>query len=349
MTELEALPGLEGAAQAGDQLFADPVLTASLYCAGWLDQAVFHAVAPFWQELRRHDREGLCYLWLMRYGKGGEHLKVRIHGPQPLRPLMRSLLEERAIHFLGSLPKEEAPPRSQERVPAIDVEEEENDGDLPDRMLLWTSYRRSHVSLGGKPFLSDDRYAALLTRCLASGCERVLALEPGAGGSLLHRGRQAALLSALLSGLAALGFTAEKRVEYLAYHRDWLLRYLVPQNWRSEAEPVTQLQRRLDERVDAMAGSLLPLQTALDREWGGSWTAQPWNGGLPAPWKRSLADLLAYVSPLCRDPDYHLDPFASDPAFAPVFKVFHGLANQLGLRQTDEAFTHHLLLRMATS
>jgi hypothetical protein len=342
MMGCELAAGPEEAAKVADQLFPDPVLTASLYCVGRLDQAIFHAVALFWRELRRHDPERLCYLWLMRYGKGGEHLKVRIHGPESLRPLIRGLLEEKAARFLDSLPEAEAPPsRTRQRVPAIDAEEDEVDGGRPDRTLLWTTYRRSPVSLGGKPFLLDDRYAALLTRCLASACERVLALQPYADGSLPHRVRQGALLKALIRGLAALGFPAGKRVEYLAYHRDWLLRYVLPQIWRSEAEAVEHLQRRLDEQMAGMAGSRLPLRRALDED--------STESGPDMDWERSLSGLLAYVSPLCRDPDYRLDPFASDPVFAPVFKVFHGLANQLGLRQRDEAFAHHLLLRMAAS
>jgi hypothetical protein len=339
MMLLEAISGPE---KAAGQLFPDPVLTASLYCAGRLDAAIFHAVAPFWRDLRRHDRGGLCYLWLMRYGKGGEHLKVRVHGPEPLRPLMQGLLEEKAIRFLDSLPEAEAPPsRPGEWIPAIDAEEDEIDSGLPDRKLLWTTYRRSPVSLGGKPFLLDDQYAALLTRCLASGCERVLVLEPDAGGSLPNRVRQGALLGALIRGLSTLGFSIRERIEYLAYHRGWLLRSMLPRIWRSEAGAVEELQRRFDERMAGMAGSLLPLRRALDG--GGN------ESGPDTDWERSLSDLLAYISPLCRDPDYRLDPFASDPRFAPVFKVFHGLANQLGLRQVDEAFTHHLLLRMMAS
>lgn len=321
-------------------LFPDPALTASIYSSGRLDPVLFGAIVPFWRELRRHDPERLCYLWLMRYGKGGEHLKVRVHGPESLRLRQRRLLEEKVTGLLGSLP-ETAPPQGKPgRAPAIDAEDEA--AGHPDRTLLWTTYRRSHISLGGKPFLADDRYAALLTRCLGAGCERVLALSPGADGSLPHAARQNALLNALIPGLAALGFPAGKRADYLAYHRDWLLRSILPTDQRAEAAAVERLCRRFDERIARMGETLLAIQEAAQAEWEGDGEEGP-----NEDWKRSLAALLNYVAPLCRDPGYRLDPFASDPVFAPVFKVFHGLANQLGLRQVDEAFIHHLLLRSA--
>lgn len=324
---------------------ADPVLTANVYCSGRLDAVLFQAVAPFWRELRPRTPE--CFLWVMRYGKGGEHLKVRVHGPEPRRALLRDLLEEKVTAFLAALPPLPAtpPPAWREWAPAIDAEDETYGGDHPDRTLLWTTYGRSALSLGGKPFLSDDRYAALFTRCLAAGCERVLSLEPGADGALAHPVRQRAFLRALLAGLAAFGFPSGERASYLAYHRDWLLRFSLPMEERAESEPVERLCRLLDERIARMGDSLLPIRRAAESAWHGSGEAGEGENDPDAGWRRSLAGLLGYITPLCRDPDYRLDPFASDPVFAPVFKVFHGLANQLGLKRMDEAFACQVLLR----
>jgi hypothetical protein len=335
-----------------DRLFADPVLTANIYCTGRLDAVLFRAVAPFWRELRSRDPERLCFLWVMRYGKGGEHLKVRIHGPDSWRPVLRDLLAEKVLTFLASLPPPQETPREPpgEWAPVIDAEDETDGGDHPDRSLLWTTYGRSAVSLGGKPFLTDDRYAALFTRCLAAGCERVLALEPGAEGALAHSVRQRALLTALIRGLAALRFPPGERASYLAYHRDWLLRFSLPPEERAESEPVERLCRRLDGQIARMGEALLPLRRAVDSAWSGngqSGDAEDAEEEPDAGWRRSLAGLLGYIAPLCRDPHYRLDPFASDPVFAPVFKVFHGLANQLGLKRMDEAFAHQVLLRIA--
>src|SRR6476661_446290 len=112
--------------------FPDPALTANVYCSGRLDTVIFGAVAPFWRELRPHDPGRLGHLWLMRYGKGGEHLKIRFHGPESCRPLIRGRLEERVTAFLGSLePAAEPAPPARERAPAIDVEDAaENHPDL---------------------------------------------------------------------------------------------------------------------------------------------------------------------------------------------------------------------------
>lgn len=332
--------------------FPDPVLTANVYCAGRLDAAVFHSIVPFWRELRQHDPGRLCYLWLMRYGKGGEHLKVRLHGPEPLRPLLRQLLAEKVNAFLAALPAPvERPAKGQrEKAPPIDAEDDVA-GDHPDGSLLWTTYRRSPIALGGKPFLSEDGYVARFTRCLAAGCcDLVLALEPGAGGLLTAAVRQRTLLQAVITGLAAAGFPSEMRAGYLAYHRDWLLRSALPVDLRARAEPVAELCRRFDLQVAAMGESLAALRRVAEAQWNGAGVeARSRESGTGADWRQSLAGLVEHVTPLCADPDYRLDPFASDPVFAPVFKVFHGLANQLGLKRMDEAFVHHTLLHIAAS
>lgn len=301
----------------------DPSLTANLYCAGGLDPVVFRVIAPFRRELPQD-----AYLWLVRYGKGGEHLKLRLHTPDADPDLLRRRLAERAGAFFAALP--EPPPRTPGKVdaPPLDPEDEV---DHPDRTLLWTTYRRSHISLGGQPFLDDDLYAAHMTRCLGSACELVLSLEPGDSGVLPHRTRQVALLQGLIAGLAALGFSTERRADYLAYHRDWLLRFLRG----------AQSVQGFEERIAKLGAAVHPIRTLAEAEW---------NGGDPLenPWRTSLSDLLDYISPFANDPDYRLDPFAPDPVFAPLFKAFHGLGNQLGLPVADEAFAHHLLLRATT-
>lgn len=323
-------------------LFPDPSLTANIYCSGLLDRVIYQAVVPFWQEFRSNDPGRLSYLWLMRYGAGGEHLKVRIHGPDFSRPIQLRLLEEKVVSFLDSLPAAAPSFRSQERAPAIDAEDTR--GDHPDHTFLWTNYARSHISLGSEPFLSDDRYTALLTRCLAQGCELLLASETGADGSLSHSLRLRLLLWAAISGFSALGFSAEKRAQYHAYHRDWLLRSVLPADRRFDADPLEEIRRRLDERITRSGDFLSAVQRMACTEWVED-EMEPHDGFPDEGWPQSLADLLAYVSLLCRDPLYHFDPFASDPTFAPIFKLFHGLANQFGLRGADEAFIHHALFR----
>jgi hypothetical protein len=338
---------------------ADPVRSANIYCAGHLDGLIARVAAPAWRDLHRAGETDGSYFWLMRYGKRGEHLKLRLHGPAAIAPHFESLLAPAAAAYFAALPPAAAPPEKKGWVgaPPIDAEDDE-DADAADRSLVWTHYGRSHVSLGGKPFLTDDRYAELMTRCLAAGCEVVLALDFGDEDRLPHRIRQTTLLKALIGGLAALGFDAGQRADYLAYHRDWLLRFILPRDRRSEADPVEQLRRHFDTRVDGMGSGLTVIGDAARASWvadsavvaegAGDASGATGYGGAATPdlvWRRSLANLLAYIRPFCADPDYQLDPFASDPAFAPLFKVFHGLGNQLGLNLAEEAFAHHILLR----
>jgi hypothetical protein len=330
-------------------LYADPRLTANIYCAGLLDRVIQEVVVPFWREIRQHDLDQAAYLWVMRYGKGGEHLKVRLHGPEELEPLARRLLSERAESFLASLGDPAEPPLKKGWAGAPPIDDiDDTQTDHPDRTFRWTTYGRSHVSLGGKPFLLDDRYRALMTRCLAQGCEMVLPLETGPDGLFPHRLRQSTLLKALIGGFAALGFSPEARAEYLPYHRDWLLRFILPKDRRSEVEPVQQLLQVFQARLAGMAPAVTSLRQAALAQWRQGGETRTGAAGADAAWRRSLADLLEYIRPFCSDPDYQLDPFATDPAFSPIFKVFHGLANQLGLNLVDEGFAHHFLLAAAT-
>jgi hypothetical protein len=46
-------------------------------------------------------------------------------------------------------------------------------------------------------------------------------------------------------------------------------------------------------------------------------------------------------------PEYDRDPYTDDHSFLPLFKVFHACANQIGLRISNEAYLHHLLLQAA--
>ncbi len=149
--------------------YSDPVLTASLYCAGRLDEVLHQVVAPSWRTIRQLDRDAGAYLWTVRNAEGGEHLEVCLHGPESLAVPARALLQRAADAFFAD----------------------------DDCSLVWTRYRRSHVALGGGPFLDDDGYVGRITRCLAAGCERVLLLEPDATGKIPQRLRQVTLLAGL--------------------------------------------------------------------------------------------------------------------------------------------------------
>jgi Lantibiotic biosynthesis dehydratase C-term len=328
--------------QASETSFPDPLLTANIYCDNRLDELVHRVVAPFWQEIKAQDPQGSSYLWIMRYTRRGEHLKLRLHGPAAMRPLMQRLLGEALERYFGSVesPREGVARRVATKSPPIDIQDQV-EGIHPDRAFLWTDYRRSHVSLAGEPFLLDDRYTALFTRCLSRGCERVLqTLRPDSSGEIPRNVRQTTLVRMLIDGLAGLRFTAEQRASYLAYHRNWLVRFTLLRR-QADPEKAVEALAQFDRRLEKMESQMNALRSILDDQREGT--------GKPSDelWSSSLADLMQYVRSLCMSPDYQIDPFASDPLFVPLFKVLHGIANQFGVPMLDEAFSHHLLLRLA--
>lgn len=325
--------------------FPDPTLSANLYASDHLDGVLYRVVAPVWKQLRDHEAARGAHLWVMRYARGGEHLKLRLHAGEPLVREFRQRLAETAASYFEALGEVEpdGPRRSRPDAPPIDAEDMV-EGVHPDRRLLWTRYRRSALSLGGPPWLGDDRYVSLLTRCLARGTELLLDIEPE-DDELPHRLRQSTLLKGLVLGLGSLGWASESRLTYLAYHRNWLLRHPALKSTDGDAT-LAEAVLRFDLQARKLGTYLATLGGAVDEEWTPGAVVE---GEAPAQtrWKRSLADLVSYAGGFRDDPDHHLDPFAPDPPFVPLFKALHGFANQIGLDPVNEAFAHHLLLRAA--
>lgn len=316
-------------------------MTANLYCEALQDAALHGALAPVGARLRTSDPDRAGFLWIVRYPRGGEHLKVRIHAPAEQEACLREMLREAVDSWVATLPPAvpEQPRKDAPGLPAIDPEDEAS-APWPDRSLVWTRYRRSHVSLGGGPFLTDDSYVARLTSCLGAGCVVVLdALAPAPSGRVSDGLRQTTLLQLLIGGLAVMGFDAEERATYLAYHRDWLLRFSLKGG--ADAARTQEMLARFDQRAEQMGDALGALGEAAESAWGATPDRED-------RWQQALAELAVYVARFRGDPAYRLDPFTEDPVFPAVFKVFHGTANQLGLGMLPEALTHHLLLR-ATS
>lgn len=317
--------------RVSDTRLADPVLTASIYCEGHLDGVLRDVLAPFLAELRQHAPD--ARLWTVRYGRRGQHLKVRLHGHGLELPRLHERLCALAESFFGGLPPPPAERSPRLAVPAIDREDEPDDLQ-PDRTVLATSYRRSFVSLGGEPFLSRDAYAERMTECLARACELVLAaLADAPAGAMPSGARQKILLKALLSGLPAAGFaTPERAVAYLGYHRDWLLRFFLADEGEERAA-----RERLDQQLERSAATLVGLRRIGLGE-------APRPGDDETSWPAAVARLASDLAPFRDDPEQRTDPFAPDAAHPAYFKVFHGTANQAGLRPLEEAYVHHLLM-----
>ncbi|MBV9107993.1 MAG: hypothetical protein JO306_01135 [Gemmatimonadetes bacterium] len=318
----------------------DPVLTASVYANRGLDALIHGAVAPFRARLRERGPAGEWSLWMVRYSRCGEHLKLRVHGPEEGREDARRLLQEAVdAHFATLAPVDGGVPRvSRADAPAMDAEDEA-ETDYPDRALLWTHYRRSHVNMGPPVHLGSNEYAARFTAAMAAGAGLVLdRLAPDAEGRFAGSARQHILLRGLLAAIAATGFTAEEREAYLAYHRGWLIRFTL-----DDARRETEAVAAFDRRVEAMSAATEQVRRTAAALWDVP-DAAPASEG-EAAWCAAVSALAGYLDGLRGDPVYDVDPFAGNAVFPPVFKAFHGLANQAGVGMLDEAFLHHLLLR----
>lgn len=305
-------------------------------------------IARFRDDMARLDTTGLAYLWMVRYRRGGEHVKVRVHAPAAAGPALRDALETAARRFLDSLDEtghaDASPDRSPDRSPPIDVEDEVEEA-YPDRSFLWTQYRRSPISFGSQLFVEDDRFAAVFTRTMGHGSDQVLAAlerrgDTSGGAGVEFRVRQSTVLKAIIAGLAGVGWTVQERARYLVYHRNWLLRFLLAKS-RQGPERAAQLLARFDGNMEKMGPALGAIEQALAAQWSDSEGARDDGDS----WATSLRDLARHVDGY-GDAGANIDPFARTPAEVAVFKVLHGMANQLGLKPLDESFVYHLLLRI---
>ncbi|MEM6794271.1 MAG: lantibiotic dehydratase C-terminal domain-containing protein [Acidobacteriota bacterium] len=318
----------------------DPLVTANLYCAGESDRAIVRVLGP----LQRQPGDSSRSLWFMRSRRRGEHLKIRLHCSEREAPRLEAQLLERSASFFAELDAEQ---RSSQRDPArksggaaID-EEDEIEGLAEDRSLLFTTYRRSPVALGGPPFTDRDRFLHLFTRALGAGCSWQLRdgsssqASPPAGRSLLF-------FRMTLLGLSALGLEPSLRPEMLLYLRDWqvrapLLQRGAPQHqadrWLERTRQGLEPQAALADAISALAlaypaGGLPQDLEAVEREW---WSA--------------LRNLAEDVEAFRESPDFRVDPFAEDMLFAPVIKVFTGAAYQLGMGTLEVARCAQLMLQ----
>lgn len=321
----------------------DPLVSASIYCAGRLDDLLLRGIADFWRRVRAEDPDHSCHIWFVRYRRGGEHLKVRVHAPAAKAPFLRDELEQAVRRYFATLPEptaeEAAAKRGRAELPPLDPEDRVAD-EYPDRSLLFTTYERSYVSLGGNPLLEDDFYVGRLTAFLALVGEKLLAELPldtsGALPQVPHGKRQAQLMKMVIAALAGLGWSEDQRTSYLLHHRNWLLRFsLLKALDRAEKsrELLTRFSRQIEKMGEAGIG---PIARTLGR----LWDEEDPNASGP------LRELVAHLDGFRGDPAYQLDPFTDEPAFTGVFKALHSIANQIGLAMPDEAFTYHLLLQL---
>lgn len=324
----------------GGAVYPEPLLSANIYCSGRLDGVIGRAVAPFRRELAE---DPASYLWMIRHSRGGEHLKVRWHGPPALRERARDLLEERVRElftaFAEAAPAE--PDAAHASHPAIDLEDAVQTP-YPDRSLLWTDYRASPVTFGAPVLAEDPELRRRFTRVLGAGAALVVDLfeQAAASGEEVPAGRRQSLVFKLcLLAWQALPVDAGVRARYLAYHRDWLVRWML-----AHADPATTSRETIlalfDRKAAAQGKTVDVLASLMAVGAGDGWASED---GPHGAYRRAVQELFEHVDGFRGVPAYRLDPYTEDPTFLPLFKVLHNLANALGLGIRNEALTYHLL------
>ncbi|MEM1181134.1 MAG: hypothetical protein AAGM22_22520 [Acidobacteriota bacterium] len=322
----------------------DPVVTASLFADGHLDVLAARAIQPAMRAVSADPNSG-PYLWLMRYGLGGDHWKIRFHGTEAEGEDFREALEMHAAKAFEALPAEPGDGRPVVSSVPIDVEDAElAEGERRPRGVLWTRYRRSHVSLSDPVLFQSDDYCASLTRALGFGSWALVdGLDPELEGSWRHGRRFGFLLKMVGDGLAEVGFKGAEREGYLRFHRNTLLRTSVP-----EAEAAAKIEesarvfdRRLDKMADGGAGLRKVARSRMEPEPAVAGEAAPaglWRGGLGDEFRRCIRDAATAAAG-------EIATFSDTPYFEPLFKILHGVSNQIGLKTAEEAYVHHILLR----
>jgi hypothetical protein len=320
-----------------------PLVSANLYCDRHLDDVVHRVVAPFWREASAVVPRSVGYLWFIRYSRCGEHVKLRLHAPAEQRGYLQERLESFTRAFFAGLPADLEPAERQVNLtlPPIDPEDAAEVA-YPDRTLLWTDYKPSPITVGSEALLPDERLLALFTRCLAAGTEVVLqALAPDPQGEFTWRMRQGLVIKLVMTVLAGLPFGPEQIQDYLAYHRDWLIRYMLFRG--STAATEEELLAKYEARVRETPATVATLRGILESLAASPATAAELDDDEHGRLSLRVRDLYGYIVRFRAATAPVLDPYAPDQVFLPLFKCLHGLSNQVGLGMAREAQVYHLL------
>src|SRR5690349_16813561 len=92
----------------------DPIVTASIYCNGYLDHVIFWALKPFRDAVQSFAPDAPFFLWMIRFGKCGEHIKVRVHSKPEYREGLQNLLARHTQKLFLSLPPSSSAERNRD-------------------------------------------------------------------------------------------------------------------------------------------------------------------------------------------------------------------------------------------
>lgn len=322
----------------------DPLVSANLYASRHLDDLLREVLVPLLTRVRAEAPGQDVYLWFFRYARRGEHLKLRLHGPEVLREQLRALVAQEAARGLAALPAE---PGSEQvinpHVPPVD-EEDALDTAVPDRSLLWTTYRRSPILMGAETYARSDLHTALFTRALGECAQLVLSeLVPELGSPSFAQKRQSLLIKMIVCALAETDLGLEQWTDYFTYHRDWIIRFLAAKGSPQKSRPEVFLEE-FEQRVPKSGGALASLHAIMAHQKEAVLAGRVEPGPLEG-WRRAVAAFFQHIASYRGQAEYDVDPYTRDHAYLALFKVLQGCANQCGFRLSNEAHLHHLLLR----
>ena len=301
-------------------------VAVNLYASGALDQVLARWAEPLRRDILGRDAD----LWVLRYARGGEHVKLRVRCRADDRAALQSRIEQLAERCLATLPAPTGEPRV-EASPPVDVED---DGAVRDRCFTSPRYRPEPIVFGPSPLPDDAEHVERMTDCLVASTDRVLDLVASRGADadpLPHGARQGLVLAAAIDAMRLL--PPDRRLRYLDYHRGWLIR----DTGRGNPAVAERLRHRFDGIRAAQATALRPIAESID-------AADASSDAADTPWTRGL-DRLAQPARSAHS-GWRPDPFGGEVLDAVLFKALHAMANQVGLRIRDEALAYHLLYEL---
>lgn len=305
---------------------ADPTFSASLYADAHLDAAITGVLV-------RLASESAPPFYFIRYGLGGEHLKLRFFGTREEVPRLEERIQELARVFLDGLPPPEESVATTS-MPPIDPEDEDL-STLRQRCLVPTTYQRSYVPFAGPPFLEDDLLMACASRVYCRLRQPILGLFAEAPPA--YKTRQSCLMRIVAFAVGAFGVPTSEQATYLAYHSGWLCRWLLGATQPDQQDRLLPLLQKFDQLSAAQATSFPALRSYFAAG------TRHFENSLTDSLREDFAAFGDRARQLAANAKPEVDPFTTDLSYLPLFKSLHMAANALGIRMRDEAFVHHLL------
>jgi hypothetical protein len=303
-----------------------PVISASIYCHGFVDGLLREVILPLWKSTKTALPQSS--LWVIRYARGGQHLKIRLHAPAEAHAAIATRLQDAVETFFAGLPA----PAGVERdaaayLPPIDPEDHA-DGVQPDRSLIWTRYRYLPELIGAEPLSAAAGFEAAFVRCRAASTEVMLDwLDALESVEIPMRKRMALALQLFLAAVCGVHPQAATRARYLTFQRDWLLRV------SPDREQALAL---LERKVDALPAQ----QTTL----GPLVTATPPQDGALGTWCHAMGDLVRFcLDQLERQDLSNLDGASEVLVYLAISRVVHNAMNPTAIGASNEAYLCHLL------